>query len=322
MSHEPNAHIFGYLNYYLDLPYPPQFGVMLDGLWGTGKTFAIKKFLELRFGEDITKYIYVSLFGVSSRKELDEAMLAAAFVSKGVISSISIARLTWMLLDKTKRLVELDSPLDNFQIEVIVFDDLERCQLDVNIVLGYINELVERDQRKVIIVANQAEIEKLSQNKKDDNTTWNAFLLRKEKVVGKTFRVLSNLEDVVEHLIEAISSEEAKAFLFKSTKEIINILRSLDISNIRILQQTIWDFENVFKQVAPPYRNNFDAMNNILRTFFPLSLEQKLGRLEPEHLKKWRTSFAFERINRKDEGPIAHIVSKYPDMPTIEFRVI
>ena len=40
-----------------------------------------------------------------------------------------------------------------------MFDDLERASLDINEILGYINNFVEHDNIKVIIIANENEIE-------------------------------------------------------------------------------------------------------------------------------------------------------------------
>lgn len=41
---------------------------------------------------------------------------------------------------------------------LICFDDLERCGLPINEILGYINSLVEHNMCKVIILANEEEI--------------------------------------------------------------------------------------------------------------------------------------------------------------------
>ena len=45
---------------------------------------------------------------------------------------------------------------------IFIFDDLERCSLPINEILGYINSLVEHESEKVLIVANQQAIRKMS----------------------------------------------------------------------------------------------------------------------------------------------------------------
>ena len=56
---------------------------------------------------------------------------------------------------------------NNFKIDnyVLIFDDLERANMDVNVCLAYINTFVEHQKMKVIIVANEREIGKINYNK-------------------------------------------------------------------------------------------------------------------------------------------------------------
>ena len=44
---------------------------------------------------------------------------------------------------------------------ILIFDDLERCKIPINDLLGYINQFVEHLNLKVIIVANEKEINKI-----------------------------------------------------------------------------------------------------------------------------------------------------------------
>ena len=41
-----NQHILEFLDYYCGMSHPPKYAVMLKGLWGNGKTWFIKKFIE------------------------------------------------------------------------------------------------------------------------------------------------------------------------------------------------------------------------------------------------------------------------------------
>ena len=50
--------------------------------------------------------------------------------------------------------------LPNYDNNVIIFDDLERCGCSINEVLGYINNFVENSEASVILVANEEEIGK------------------------------------------------------------------------------------------------------------------------------------------------------------------
>ena len=70
MGNSVNAHIHQYLTSYLKRE-NPQYAVMLNGAWGCGKTFFIRKWKESIKSKDI-KPIYVSLFGLQTIKEINE----------------------------------------------------------------------------------------------------------------------------------------------------------------------------------------------------------------------------------------------------------
>jgi len=70
MENSVNAHIHQYLTSYLKRE-NPQYAVMLNGAWGCGKTFFIRKWRESIKSKDI-KPIYVSLFGLQTIKDVNE----------------------------------------------------------------------------------------------------------------------------------------------------------------------------------------------------------------------------------------------------------
>ncbi len=79
MADGNNRHVWDYLTYYLGLAHAPCFAVLLSGPWGVGKTYLLKAFLKDRFKEDVADYVYVSLYGLSSIEEIDDALFQAAF---------------------------------------------------------------------------------------------------------------------------------------------------------------------------------------------------------------------------------------------------
>ena len=54
------------------------------------------------------------------------------------------------------------SDIKDVKESIIVFDDLERCEIEINKVLGMINNLVEHNDVRIILVANQKEIGRMS----------------------------------------------------------------------------------------------------------------------------------------------------------------
>jgi hypothetical protein len=82
-------------------------------------------------------------------------------IGKGInfISKIASAGLKQFDVD-TKDLPKI-TELKKLKNAVLIFDDLERCNIAINEIFGFINNLVEHNDIKVIIVANQAEIGKM-----------------------------------------------------------------------------------------------------------------------------------------------------------------
>lgn len=202
----PNSHIEEFLNYYYSLEKDPGYAVLLKGKWGTGKTWFIKKTLD-SFAQKNGKYLYVSLYGMTSFKEIEaeffrqlhpvlssKKMQLVGKIAKGALkATIKVDLDNDGKADGTlsPQIPELNLPeyLTNTSEFVIVFDDLERASIKLENLLGYINHYIEHQNHKVIIVANEEEIIKLQDGK--DNFRF-AYTAIKEKLIGKTFEVASD----------------------------------------------------------------------------------------------------------------------------------
>jgi hypothetical protein len=275
--HDPNQHIYEYLRYYTDFPEPQKYAVLIDGPWGVGKTYLVNRFLKSRSDEQKQKFAYISLFGLKSTKDIDDALYAQAHPLLASKKAQVASRVIKTLL-KHKG-IDIDGQFDvqtflaNTDFALYVFDDLERSNMDVNEVLGYINEFVEHDGCKVILLANEKEIDKSD-----------AYRLRREKIVGKTLRVHSTFHEALEQFLSHIADQELKAFLSSQRDEIAHLYTASTTDNLRVLQQTIWDFERLYGACSEAHRGNTPAMAALLRLFFPLSFEFKTGRMDSTQL--------------------------------------
>lgn len=199
-----NSHIEDYLDYYCSLSHAPGFAVLLKGQWGCGKTWFIEKYRD-KLKAKKQKCLYVSLNGITSFTEIGEAFLQQLnpfWASK----EMAIARkvLTGFVKGTLKIDLNNDGKDDgtwSFGIPdinvpeylkitsetILIFDDLERCKIDISNLLGYINNFVEHDDLKVIIVANEDELLKpdINNSSKDNSST--SYKVIKEKLIGKTF---------------------------------------------------------------------------------------------------------------------------------------
>ncbi len=154
-----------------------EYAILIDGDWGTGKTYFINNVFIKYLEQDNKAFSKVSLYGITKKKEIDNKitesilekahpkygkLLANTFNNIDSISSLinkaipkSINEIVGTI-DVKKLLCKLQD-VDN---HIIIFDDLERCNLEINVILGYINEYIENKNNKVIIIANQKEISK------------------------------------------------------------------------------------------------------------------------------------------------------------------
>ena len=153
-----------------------KYATLLNGAWGSGKTYFIKKFineLEKKYLKDKKnkKPIYISLYGLSSISEIKNKILLSLIKKESVkkilpffnlgleIGSDLVESKTFIQKSnhKLEKIIEAFFKIDNL---IIFFDDLERCNININSILGYINELVEHNNAKVIIVADENKIGK------------------------------------------------------------------------------------------------------------------------------------------------------------------
>ena len=148
------------------------YALLINGGWGTGKTFFVKETLIPHIEKSNKDVHYISLYGIQSADEISQMLLAqiitgkypAAETKKGqivtnVMSLVFKSGMNYLGLEKTD-IVSAVKDIPNYDQSVFIFDDLERCGCSINEVLGYINNFVEHSDVSVIIIANEEEIGK------------------------------------------------------------------------------------------------------------------------------------------------------------------
>lgn len=152
------------------------YALLIDGEWGSGKTYFVQNCLIPHLRKEKRDVNYMSLYGVKNTSEIGEMICIQAIKQKhpqlgdkmdtkgGQITStfISAAAKTLITIyniseDDIGKLVQL---LPNYDNNVIILDDVERCACDINELLGFINNFVEHSDASVILVANEKEIGK------------------------------------------------------------------------------------------------------------------------------------------------------------------
>ena len=160
------------------------YAVMIDGDWGCGKTYFVKNglFKAIDGHEAGTEQHrtpkYISLYGIKTVSEIQDAIVFALAEEitdqkdvpekkdgktgagrKFLFSTWRIAKAIRDIKAPDTNLYELFGNWLNLDEFVFIFDDIERCDCPLNEVFGFINGLVEHEGVKVILVANEKEIQ-------------------------------------------------------------------------------------------------------------------------------------------------------------------
>lgn len=156
------------------------YAVMIDGEWGSGKTFFVKNNLvnaieayenekvERNYLYKPRKVLYISLYGISSTEEISNEIYMSLYKSIGSndVSEVRYGVKVVTDIAKTRWDANYDEFINNFsnfEGYIFILDDLERCNCHINEIFGYINDLVENQGLKTIIVSNQKEIGKFKE---------------------------------------------------------------------------------------------------------------------------------------------------------------
>ncbi|WP_080973331.1 P-loop NTPase fold protein [Aeromonas hydrophila] len=323
----PNSHIEEFLKYYYSFEQEPGYAVLLKGKWGAGKTWFIKRTLN-SFSRQNGKYLYVSLYGVTSFDQIEDEFfkqLHPLLSSKSMALTGKIAK---GLLKATLKIdldgdgksdgnvsaqapdLNLPEYLTNTSGFVIVFDDLERASINLESLLGYINHYVEHQGYKVIIIANEEEI-LAHQEKQEDFKI--AYKRIKEKLIGKSFEINPDLTDALVNFISEIKTVDIQNLYNKNINLISELYESSQYQNLRHLKQALWDFDRFLKHVSKDASSKDGLLEHLLKLFLVLSFEIKSGNILPQDISKIRPSYfsnIFERDPKKREDTQYHRITK------------
>ena len=199
--------------------------------------------------------------------------------------------------------------------KILCFDDLERANVDVIDILGYINNFVEHDHIKTIIICNEKELSTKIKNSNVEMKTFIATYLLdkegtltktdkpmveqikdkieyvfdkaneyeriKEKLIGETFEYAPEFNYIINGLLMRFeNSPELIRFLRENTGLIISTFNKSGTRNLRILKHALNDFKKIFEMVSKNYPK---TSNRVLQTMLiftiAVSFEIKAGKV-------------------------------------------
>lgn len=182
--------------------------------------------------------------------------------------------------------INLPEYLKNTDKSILIFDDLERCKIDISNLLGYINYFVEHQDLKVIIIANEDEL-----SKQDSNDLSKSYQTIKEKLIGKTFGVSLDFEGALENFITGVNNQDVQSFLSGNTDLIQNLYNKAEYENLRNLKQIILDFERIFEILPAKVKSKPEILQDVFKLLMAFSIEIKRAAMQPKDISKLQDEY-------------------------------
>ena len=314
------------------------YAIMINGEWGSGKTHfwnnKIKKKIEsMQLNGKRYTTIYMSLYGISNLEEISKKIFIETtqlmdknlrkFMASSGQTSIPEYAKTGLdmanLFGVTKNGDRVDySDFFSTDDKVLCFDDLERANVDVIDILGYINNFVEHDHIKTIIICNEKElstkfkssnlemktfiatylldkenelnkkdkpmVEKIQEKMEHVFDKANDYERIKEKLIGETFEYAPQFEYIINGILMRYeNNQNLIRFLRENTGLIISTFHRSGTRNLRILKHAINDFEKIYDMVMKAYPNtSHRVMQTMLIFTIAVSFEIKTGKIIKE----------------------------------------
>ncbi|MEG1363133.1 MAG: P-loop NTPase fold protein [Clostridia bacterium] len=330
---------------YVKKPYT-DYAIMLNGEWGSGKTYFWNNKLRSRLesisiGNKKYKTIYMSLYGINSLEEISKKIFIETnpMISKTLKKFVD-TRQGNLIPEYVKTGLDMANLFGTMQFssdkvdfsklfaiddKILCFDDLERANVDVIDILGYINNFVEHDGIKTIVICNEKELATkfkntniemktliatymLDKEKKLTNKLLeekvpirnlledkiseifdkaNTYERIKEKLIGETFEYVPEYSYILSGMIMKYSyNDELSEFYKRNTSTIISAFKKSDTRNLRILKHSLSDFETIFGYIVKDYKDiSCDILKNILTFTIATSFEIKAGNISKETLR-------------------------------------
>lgn len=332
--------------------------VLLDGEWGSGKTFFVEKYIipELEKNKN-AKIFKISLYGISSVETIQEMIYAqwlgrcvdkitdklgpiGQLVNKGIdIFGTSAVRALENKLsaegvsDKIASTI-MDNDINKAEYMIIIFDDLERCRINILQLMGFLNNLSENNGFKLILVANEREIkhkdnsieealkylvalknkESVLKEYKSFDSAWSKDELReatidifnektlyeltKEKLIGLTVSYRVSPSEIFEPVIKnCIKNEHICRKVIDNKDCIIKLFIENNHGNIRTLMAACIVIEDILDIIYKNITEDKELIDRELNNIILYSIYSAIRRATGESLFEWESDSRYAYLN-------------------------
>lgn len=329
------------------------YAIMINGEWGSGKTYfwnhKIRPKIEsMQLNGKKYTAIYMSLYGISNLEEISKKIFIETtqlmdknlkkYMDASGVATIPEYAKTGLDMANFFGVTQNGDRIDYKEFfstddKVLCFDDLERANVDVIDILGYINNFVEHDHIKTIIICNEKELStKLKNSNLEMKTFIATYLLDKEnklniktdkpmverirdtieyvfdkandyerikeKLIGETFEYAPEFNYIINGLLMRYEKyPDLIRFLRENTGLIISTFNKSGTRNLRILKHSLTNFKKIFDMVNKYYPNtNHRILQTMLIFTIAISFEIKAGKITKDKFVNIKNNEEYKAI--------------------------
>jgi len=268
--------------------------IIIAGDWGSGKTTRIKKWIsentrntwiERAIYKKFRPAVYVSAFGIRSSQQLKDAISHKSL-------SLSPLGIVVLLIHASGKLIlsalggNLTLNLNFFKKwarrpSVIIIDDMERISGNIYEVFGQINEYIEDNNTKIVLVADIKRLKKIDEEN---------YL---EKIADQVINVPINHQEMARLMTKNQTASGPSRFFFNKHREnkfswllpeIVSAFEDSKTNNYRSLQSAINNAHRIYKICPAENSQNHEHIKSLIYAIVSYTIEHKEGRLTEEDI--------------------------------------
>tara|TARA_R110002020_G_scaffold40554_16_gene119869 strand:+ start:2835 stop:4739 length:1905 start_codon:yes stop_codon:yes gene_type:complete len=295
----------------------PGYAFLIEGPWGSGKTHFVDRNTVRFEGElssaksklldktrkktstektveskNLQKALYVTLNGCGSADDVLTRMFKARYpvADKGGIGDLGLQAL--------QNLGGVDARVYAVKPKgLYIIDDLERCEIPVRETLGIVNDLVEHQGCRVILLSNPDQLRKKAKK---------IWANEKEKLIGLRFNYVAEADEAYIAFVGGITEKIISEFLLDaSTKaRLLRIFGAVGRNNLRALKRTIDLIGRVLEVIDVKYRENTEAIQDMVAQLFSYTVAIRSGALSDADIETFRNGDRHYIYTRGDNGSV------------------
>lgn len=332
----PNAHVKEAICAYWSEPKDrlSYHALLVHGAWGVGKTHlvrnAVKEIREEKNAEAVNKSskiqdLYISLNGITKTEEILGSLFSQIIKAKhpklstamGLLQNAG-AGLAGMAtfasgLGNTGQSIiqKTSSPIGEILAEalcdkndlLIILDDLERCNIPMRELLGYINHLIQNESYKIIIISNTDKIEE------DEKPIFKQI---SEKVIGERILVRADRKGVLEWIFNhnLFQDQHKKTIIQENATKFTS---AIEDPNFRTLKYCLNDANRLINIIDKEHVNKEKEIADLLLRFLFLKYYSCIGVLSRDWDKQTEQEFILPQAQEKSgqETAIKKIIDQH-----------